>query len=47
MEGTRENSEYRKNTKNNFTLSVKREKINRMSNEKMGGKYETVAGHLV
>jgi hypothetical protein len=29
-----------------FTLSARATKINKMSNEEMGGKYEAVTGHL-
>jgi hypothetical protein len=36
MEGTHEQNEYRKNTKTNFTLSVKRKRIRQTSNEEMG-----------
>jgi hypothetical protein len=46
MEGVCEQNEYRKNPKINFTLSAKRMKINWMSREEDGGKYETITGHL-
>jgi hypothetical protein len=46
MEGTYEDNEYRKSPKTNFTLSIKRTETNWTSNEEMGGKYETTAGHL-
>jgi len=46
VEGTCEQNEYRKNPVTNFTLLTKRSKINRTSSEEMGGKYETVTGHL-
>jgi hypothetical protein len=42
--GTREQNEYRKIPKTNFTLSGKRIKIDRTSGEETGGKYETVTG---
>jgi hypothetical protein len=35
-----------KNSKTTFMLPTKRTKINWMSNEEMGGKYETITGHL-
>jgi hypothetical protein len=41
--GTCEQKEYRKNPITNSRLSAKR--INQMSNEKMGKKYETATGH--
>jgi hypothetical protein len=47
MEGTYEKNDYRKNPKTNLLLSAKGTKINQMTNEEMGGKYETVTGHLV
>jgi hypothetical protein len=45
--GNMRTDEYRKKPKTNFMLSAGRTKVNQMSNEKMGGKYETVIGHLV
>jgi hypothetical protein len=47
MERTREQIEYRKNGKTNFTLLAKRTKMNRKLNEEMGGKCETITGHMV
>jgi hypothetical protein len=41
MEGTCEQTEYKKNPKTNLMLLAKR-----TSNEETGGKYETVTGHL-
>jgi len=41
-----EHNEYRKNPKRDFMLSAKRIKLNWMFNEDMGGKYETVTGHM-
>jgi hypothetical protein len=45
-EGACEQNEYRKNPKTNVTLPAERTKLNRTSNEEMGGKYETTTGHL-
>jgi hypothetical protein len=43
VEGTREQNEYRKNSK---TLSARMTKMNGTSREEMIGKYETITGHL-
>jgi hypothetical protein len=46
MEGTHEQNEYKNNPETDFMLSVKRTKINQMSNEEMGGKYKTITCHF-
>jgi hypothetical protein len=41
MGGKHEQNEYRRNPKTDFMLSAEGTKINWMSNEEMGRKYET------
>jgi hypothetical protein len=43
IEGSGEQNEYRKNPKTNFMLSVEKTKVNRTSNEEMGGKCDRSA----
>jgi len=45
VEETHEHNEYGKNFKTNFTLSAERTKVNRNSDEEIGGNCENVTGH--